>query len=185
MKQITFVTGNEQKLRAAQAVLEPRGITVTNTKLDVVEIQDEDGEVIARDKAQKAYDQLQEPLLVNDDIWIIPGLNGFPGPYMKSINHWFTADDWLRLTAELTDRRIILRQYVVYQDEHGQQLFRCDIEGVILREAKGEASNHNDTIVSFNDQGLSNAEVRASGISSIQHRKTAWHDVAEWLAAKN
>jgi len=56
---------------------------------------------------------------------------------MKSINDWFTPEDWLRLTSDLTDRTIILRQIVVYQDKHGQQLFSVDIPGMLLREAQG------------------------------------------------
>jgi XTP/dITP diphosphohydrolase len=184
MRTITLVTGNEQKIRGAQVTLEPYNIKVVGQNLDIVEIQDEDGEVIARDKAEKAWLLLQEPLIVNDDIWMIPGLNGFPGPYMKSMNHWLNADDWLRLTRDLTDRRIVLRQFVIYQDVDGQTLFTVDIEGTLLTEARGEASNHNDTIVSFNDQGLSNAEIRATGKSSIEHRHTAWHEVAAWLGAR-
>jgi len=184
MRTITFVTGNQQKLMAAQAICGPLGITIINEQLDIVEIQSENAEDIAIDKAAKAYAGLGRPIVVNDDAWLIPGLNGFPGPYMKSINHWFSSDDWLRLTRDLADRRIILRQYIVYQDAGGQKVFRYDIEGRLLTEARGEANNHNDTIVSFNDEGLSNAEVRATGKSSIEHRETAWHAFAAWLQTR-
>ena len=72
--------------------------------------------------AVEAYNALQSPLVVTDDSWIIPGLNGFPGPYMKQVNDWFTPDDWLHLTSGLADRRVILRQIIVYQDSTGQRL---------------------------------------------------------------
>ena len=50
---------------------------------------------------------------------------------MHPINDWFTADDWLRLMQGVQDRRIVLRQHVVYQDERGQFYAVSDLEGVL------------------------------------------------------
>jgi inosine/xanthosine triphosphate pyrophosphatase family protein len=144
-------------------------------------MQDEDEEVIARDKADKAYALLGEPLVVNDDTWIIPGLNGFPGPYMKSMNHWFTSEDFLRLTLPLADRRIILRQTTVYQDGDQQKVFVVDIEGTLLNEIRGESIHPHTAITTFDEEGRSMAEVAASGESAIAHRHTTWHELAAWL----
>lgn len=182
---ITFVTGNDHKLRAARHVLQQFDIGVTQQALAIPEIQSEDGAEIVRDKAAKAYELLQKPLVVNDDTWNIPGLRGFPGPYMKDINQWFTAEDFLRLTLPLEDRRVFLCQYTVYQDEYGQHLFVAKIEGALLPAIHGAGGNPNDQIISFHDQGLSNAEVHAQGKSSIAHRHTVWHELGEWLQEHN
>lgn len=184
MQPLTFVTGNQYKLRAARQILNDFDIQITSQALDIPEIQSENGEDIVRDKAQKAYDRLQQPLIVNDDSWIIPGLRGFPGPYMKDINNWFTAEDFLRLTLPLQDRRVFLRQYVIYQDSQQAHLITVDIEGILLKEIKGQAENPNDRIISFNGQGLSNAEARAQGLPVIAHRHTAWHELGAWLEAQ-
>ncbi len=185
MAQILFITGNPHKVRAAQHILHTFGATVENRELDIPEIQSSDAEAIALDKAEKAYALVNQPLIVNDDSWIIPGLGGFPGPYMKDVNKWFTAQDFLRLTLPLTDRRVFLRQHIVFKDAQQTHLIKVDIEGVLLTEIKGQAENPNDMIISFNDQGISNAEARAQGLPVIAHRNTAWHELGRWLQTQN
>lgn len=185
MRTLTFVSGNELKLRGARAICEPRGFTIEQAILDIPEIQAEEGEPVAIDKAQKAFAILQKPLVVTDDTWVIPGLNGFPGPYMKSMNHWFTAEDFLRLTLPLADRRIILRQIAVYQDDSGQKVFSVDIAGTLLTEIKGTSKYAHTTITALDDSGKSFAEIDAEGKSAIAGKHTVWHELTDWLEAKD
>lgn len=181
MNTLQFVTGNAVKFRLAQDICGPHGITLSQTALDIPEMQSEDGEPVARDKALRAFEILKTPLVVTDDTWIIPALNGFPGPYMKSINTWFTAQDWLRLTRDLDDRTIILRQIAVYQDADQQKVFTCDIDGVMLREIRGTSKHPHNTITSFDGGHQSDAELHALGKSGANDRKTVWHEVSAWL----
>lgn len=181
MKKVLYVTGNAIKFQLGQTICRAQGLEMEQGMFDAPEIQDEDGEIVARDKAQKAFEHFQKPIVVCDDNWIIPALNGFPGPYMKSMNHWFTAQDWLRLTSTLDDRRIILRQIAVYQDANGQRAFTCDIEGILLREARGKSPYPHSEITSFDGGRTSNAEHHARGETSADHRQTVWHDFARWF----
>jgi len=180
MKEVLFVTGNKVKVSLAQTICNMFGIQVTQRSYDADELQSLDGELIARDKANKAFAHFKQAVVVCDDIWIIPGLGGFPGPYMQPINVWFTIDDWLRLTKDLTDRRIILRQTVVYQDDNVQQAFAYDIEGELLREAKGTSPYPHSSITSFDGGKTSNAEHHEKGGNGADHRRTSWHDFAAW-----
>jgi XTP/dITP diphosphohydrolase len=185
MKRITFVTGNTNKLYSAQTILHDLGYEVIQQVLDIPEIQAETGEPIIRDKAQKAYEILQIPLVVTDDSWLFPGLRGFPGPYMKSINHWFTPEDFLNLTAPLADRRAILHQHLLYQDHVGQHLFMAEIPGTLQREARGSDGHESAAyIISLQKDGKTIAEVRDDGRSAIADTRTAWHIFAEWLVAQ-
>lgn len=177
---ISFATSNADKLRSARLVCAKFGIEITQQPLDIVEIQAEDGEAVVRDKAAKAFALLKKPVIVNDDCWIIPALNGFPGPYMKSINEWFTPEDLFRLTKSLKNRQIILRQYAVFQDEHGQHLFAMDIEGTMLREPRTLSGKPNETLVTF-DGKRSVAEFHAEDKSPLEGRQTVWHELAPWL----
>jgi inosine/xanthosine triphosphate pyrophosphatase family protein len=111
METIYFATGNSQKIKMAQALLKDTAIDLRPVELDIDEIQAKDPEIIVRDKAQRAYDKLKMPVIVSDDTWHIKALNGFPGAYMKSINYWFTPDDFMRLMHGIEDRTINLRQY--------------------------------------------------------------------------
>jgi inosine/xanthosine triphosphate pyrophosphatase family protein len=184
MKELAYVTGNAIKFLQGKAACEAFGIALTQTGADIIEIQANTGEPVARDKAQKAFEQLGKPLVISDDSWSIPGLKGFPGPYMKDINEWFTPQDFLRLTSELKDRRIILRQIVVYQDAHVQKLFSFDIEGMLLKDARGMSKYPHSYITSFDGGKTSSAEHHARGTTPHASQRDVWHDFAEWYTVR-
>lgn len=182
MKQVVFVTSNEFKFKHAQHMTEPAGITLVHKHMDLQEIQSESGEEITRYKAGQAYDKLQHPVVVNDDTWLIPGLNGFPGPYMKSMNEWLTAQDWLNLTRPLKDRRIILQQHIVYQDAHGQHYFLQEIEGILLDEIRSSHKHAHLAITSFDNGAHSGAELVDANLPAVNpSTPTAWHKFSDWL----
>lgn len=185
MPTLTFVTGNNEKFQIAAAAFAIKDIVLERAKLDIDEIQGENPEVIARDKAQKAYDILKSPVIINDDSWSIPGLNGFPGAYMKSMNHWLTSADFLNLTRNLDDRRAIVIQIIVYQDAAGAHVIRNDFENILLTEARGTYGNAIQKLVSVpSDNGLSIAEAYDQGASVRSREVTAgWDQCATWYAA--
>lgn len=182
--QITFVTQNEQKILLARAACQPAGIKIVQAQLDIPELQSDDGAAIASDKARQAFMQLQHPVVVTDDSWIIPGLKGFPGPYMKYMDQWLTPADWLRLTQNLKDRRIILRQVLAYHDQTTQKIFSVDITGTLLTESRGQSPHSHLSLTSFDQTGRSAAQVNSTGISFIAHLPTAWHELCKWLNAR-
>lgn len=181
MKQLTFVTGNELKFRYAEELCRGMGVQLVQADFDMPEIQSEIGEVIARDKANKVFEKFQKPIVITDDSWNIPALRGFPGPYMKSMNHWLSPQDWLRLTQPLEDRTIILHQIAVYQDEKEQVVFAVDIKGEILDEIRGTSKWPHNTIVSFDGGKHSDAEAHAAGQSGAISHHSAWHELCAWL----
>jgi len=181
MSDFTFVTSNDIKVHAAGVACAEFDITFDRENIEFVEIQSSEGEAIARHKASQAYDQLKRPIVVTDDSWITPGLHGFPGPYMKQVNDWFTTDDWLHLTHDLTDRRMILRQIVVYQDAKEQRVFTSDLEAIILHEARSTTGIKHFSIISFDGGKHSAAELVERGESSIRHLQNSWHDLCKWL----
>lgn len=182
MSTFLFATGNDMKFRSAAAVCKQFGVTLEQLRIDVPEMQAENGEQVAQDKALRVYEMVQKPVIISDDSWIIPGLGGFPGPFMKSINKWFSPEDWLRLTSSLTDRRVVLKQIVVYQDERGQKLFFKDIDGVLLKEIRGQDSSASNTIVSLDGGKTSVAEMANTKATLADiNARTSWHELCEWL----
>ena len=186
MKPIYFATSNKEKIQIAQTVCAEAGIAIQPVALDIDEIQGEDPELIVRDKAQRAYEQLGMPVVVSDDTWDIPSLKGFPGAYMKSINYWFTSDDFLRLMKGVKDRKIILHQYLAYTDGNVTEVFKNDIPGQIINEARGknEKSPNMTVIVLDSDNGKTIAEVFEQGedavVARYKNRPDAWHGFVEW-----
>lgn len=185
MNKLLCVTGNKDKFGHGQAAFRRYGLDLEQLMLDIDEIQGEDPEKIIEKKAEDAYAQVGKPLVVTDDSWSIPGLSGFPGPYMKSINHWLTPDDLIRLTKHLDDRRIYINQFVAYKDGHELVVFRHDIECELLREPKGIYGPSIMKIVSHvGDNGKSIAEMYDAGQAPHRSDENAWYQLAKWYSEK-
>lgn len=184
MRKVLYATSNSEKLRQASTIAKQFGITIVQTTVDVPEIQHDDGGPIALDKAAKAFAQVRQPVVVSDDSWHIAGLKGFPGPYAKYINQWLMVDDWLRLTQPLVDRRVTLRQFIVYHDPTQQKLFQTEVVGRVLTEARGSSSVPLECILSFDGGKTSAAEAHAAGKSAVTQIRTSWHDFCEWLTIR-
>ena len=186
MRSVCFATSNPEKLYVAQTVCKSAGIVLERARLDIDEIQAEDPVLIVQDKSRRAYAQLGKPVVVSDDSWDIPALNGFPGPYMKSINHWFKPEDLLRLMHGVKDRTIILCQYLAYTDGKMVKVVTNRIMGQITLEARGrnDRSPSMSVIVLDLDGDRTLAEVFASNATDLDARywqyPDVWHGFVEW-----
>lgn len=184
---IYFATGNQEKIQLAESAIKGSDIIIKPVNLEIDEIQGEDPEVIVRAKAEAAYKILETPVIVSDDSWSIRALNGFPGPYMKSINYWFTAQDFLRLMDGIEDRHIEINQYLAYTDGSITNVFRQDIPGKIIHEPRGvnNRSPNMEVIELESDNGKTIAEVfegdneviakRFENIPNIWAKFIDWH----------
>lgn len=190
MEEINFATTNREKLLIAQTVCGQAGIKVNRIELEIDEIQAEDAESIVRDKCNQAYKLFKKPIVVSDDSWDIPALNGFPGPYMKSLNHWFKPEDFLRLMNGIKDRTIILHQYLAFMDDHTIKVFKNDIKGQIIEESRGynKKSANMSVIVLDSDNGQTIAQVFEKGEAAVvdryKNRPDVWHHFIDWYKTK-
>jgi XTP/dITP diphosphohydrolase len=184
MADFTFVTSNEHKVLTATAVCQQFGLSFDRQNIDLVEIQAEKGEVIAIDKALQAYETFKRPVAITDDSWIIPGLGGFPGPYMKYINQWFKPADFLRLTKDLEDRSLIMHHIIAYRDEKEEKLFSVEIPAVLLKEIRGESTIPHFTVISLDGGKQSVAEAEAAGSSAFSDLPNAWHEFCAWFTKR-
>jgi XTP/dITP diphosphohydrolase len=117
MSKIYFATTNEIKFKSAQEPCKKYGLELEQVYIEVDEIQSENSTKIIEDKVTKVFAQLNHPVLVSDDSWNIPALNGFPGPYMKSINSWFTGQDWVNLMLPHKNKKIYLNNLLAFTDD--------------------------------------------------------------------
>lgn len=111
---IIYLTGNQKKFEAALFGLEGAGIEIIRESLDIPEIQSETVEDVSRFKAKFGADKLNKPVVVTDGGFYFKGLNGFPGPYIKYINKWLTAEDLVRLMEGKTERLIEAVECLTY-----------------------------------------------------------------------
>lgn len=111
---IYFVTGNARKFEAAKIGLESPEITLVQEDIDTPEIQSENVEDVGKYKAKWAAEKLGKPVIVADGSVYFHALNGFPGPFIKFINKWLTAEDMLNLMRDKTDRAIDFIECLAY-----------------------------------------------------------------------
>lgn len=107
---LTFATSNVMKFQIGQRAIRETAINLLHKSIRLDEIQDEEGAEIARMCAISAYQVLCEPVAVTDASFIIPALNGFPGPFVKYVNKYLNPEDILRLMDGKEDRRITIRE---------------------------------------------------------------------------
>lgn len=186
MLKLLCATTNEQKFGIAKHILASFNIDVERVSLEIDEIQGEDSTAIIRDKAQKAYKKVRKPVIVTDDSWSIPALGGFPGPYMKSINHWFTPEDFINLMQHKTDRTIFLHQYVAYHDSTSVHIFTNDIPGKVVPEPRGSFGPpimHVAALQGDNGLTISEAYDRSNqhNEARLANPDDAWRQLGEWL----
>ncbi len=187
MKNLVFSTGNKEKFKAASDVCRVYGIDLIQKELPILEIQSEDPAEIIKDKVMKAYELLQEPVIVSDDSWHFEGLNGFLGPYMKSINHWFRTEDFINLTRHLDNKRVYITMYLAFKNAKQVKLFHYRHGGYILDSPKGISGPPAVQITSLDgDRGLSIAEIYDQGQdNSVRDASQVWHDFVQYYSNLN
>lgn len=189
MKKLLCATGNNEKFGLGQTALIEYGIELVQSPVDIDEIQGEDSERIVRDKAEEAYQKLGEPVVVTDDSWAIPALGGFPGPYMKSMNHWFSPNDFINLTQSLTDKTIVIDQYLGYHDGSQIHVFHNQRGGKLLNKPKGVSGPPSQKVIAMDgDNGMSISEMYDQGIGNDPNRGAnvagVWKKLAEFLQVR-
>lgn len=187
MSRLYFATTNKEKKLIAQTICAKFNINLQTVSIAIDEIQGEDSLKIVKDKAYRAYDALSKPVVVSDDSWDILALNGFPGPYMKSINYWFKPADFLRLMTGIEDRTFIPHQLLAYYDGKTMKVFTNDIPGKIINEPRG-INNYTpfmSVAVLDPDNGRTVAEVFEQGQSAVTERyltrPDVWHNFIAWF----
>ena len=186
MKKIACATGNNQKFGLGKAILADFDIELIQKPIDIDEIQGEEPEKVLRDKVMKAYEILKEPVVVTDDWWDIPALGGFPGAYMKSINHWFEPQDFIHLMQDKRDRRIFLHAHLAYFDGSRLELFQNTLEGRVADAPRGEFGPPVMHVAEMDyDDGKTISEVYDQELQHLPKRLKnsgdAWPKLGEWL----
>jgi len=114
MKKIYFVTNNDYKFRIAVNALNGSGFELMQKNIDTPEIQSDDINEIAAYSAQWAANKLKHPVVLTDAGCFIEALNGFPGPFIKYVNDYLTAQDFLNLMVNKKNRKVIFKECLAY-----------------------------------------------------------------------
>lgn len=178
MKKIFYITGNKYKFENAKKYAAKLRFNLIQKKMEIKEIQSDSIENIAKDKAKQAFDILKQPLIVSDSGWNIPSFRGFPGPFMHYINEWFDVEDFLKLMKGKKDKSIILKYIICAISSKGLELFKKEIKGKFIKQARGNGLP-SDRVIVLNGNKYTIAERQNNNQESVDDTDL-WEKVYQW-----
>lgn len=166
----TLVTGNQGKLAEWRKLL-PADFEVDNEDLDLDEIQSLDPEAIVADKAKRAYEKLQRPVVVEDVSAGLESLGGLPGPFVKFFNK-VLGERALRQLAQRDGEAATVACIVGYYDGACLLTLTGTINGTVV-EPRGENGFGFDSVFVPEGSTKTYGEMSVEEKNSVSHRAKA------------
>ena len=176
---VSFVTSNVNKYEEAEKILAEFGIKLGHWQRDLIEIQDDSLRKIAVQKAQDAYNQIEEPLIVEDDGLFIDSLSGFPGPFSSYVFKTIGNDGILKMIGDNRDAQFV--SIIVFRDAHSYTSFESKVAGTISKNIQGEGWGYDPIFVPEN-QTKTYAELAEK--NKLSHRYESLKKFANWFNNK-
>lgn len=135
MQKLTFITGNAKK---AETLAQYFHVEVDHMKLNLPEIQSLNLEEVAIDKAQRAYEIVQSPVLVEDISLTFDAWNGLPGPLIKWFLHSIGNLGMCRMLDVFETREASVGVCYAYHDGTTVHTFSATRRGSIIENPQGD-----------------------------------------------
>lgn len=178
MKKLTFVTGNLEKAAQLSRHLD---FSVEQAKLDVPEIQSLDLEEVAKYKAQKAFEILGAPVLVEDTSLVFHSLGQLPGPLIKWFLESLGNDGMANLLDGYSDKCATAKVYFALCDESGLHFFKSSINGSIAKIPRGKKGFGWDSIFIPEGHDQTWGEMTMTQQDETSMRKKALSELGQYL----
>lgn len=182
MLPITFASTNKNKFLEVQSILSTFDIAVQFAHVNVVEVQSDSLEDIAREKARSAFAELQRPVIVEDDGLFIDSLNGFPGPYSSFAFGTIGNEGILKLLSGTGQRSALFRSLIAYHDGQNTSISEGIIRGRISEEIT-EGGWGYDPIFIPSGTELTFAQLKDKK-NEYSHRRRALEKFAHWISLR-
>jgi non-canonical purine NTP pyrophosphatase (RdgB/HAM1 family) len=172
------VTSRAEKAEEAARL----GFAIERIDLDLPEPQALDPAVVAREKADSAWERLRRPVLVEDSGLEILAWGGFPGALVKWLEKSAGLDGIVRMLDPFPNRSA--RAVCAIACFDGERLVeaRGMADGSIAPAPRGERGFGWDAVFVPSGSARTFAEMAASEKDSVSHRGRAWEELAGKLA---
>ena len=178
MKSLYFVTGNKNKAKEAEAILE---IPIEVIDIPIDEVQSMDLEYVVTKKAEAAFNPLKKPLIVDDVGFYIDAWNGFPGPLVKFLFSSLTNEEVLNIFKNEENRGGVLRNSIGYHDGKSIHVFIGERRVTLALEEKGSDGWGLDPIVIPEGETKTIAELGFEHKNKNSHRSRSLNLLKEFL----
>ncbi len=168
LESLSFVSSNAHKVAEVAAIL---GREIKQVSVELPELQSLDVTEVVRAKAEAAFAQVQQPVIVEDTSLQIIGLQGLPGPLVK----WFLStigDKGLaQFCNQSQDRKAAAQSCFGLITAPGKvQIFLGEVAGKIAAQPRGTNGFGWDTIFIPDGQTLTFAELGTAEKNKLSHR---------------
>lgn len=178
---LTLVTSNKGKLQEWQRIL-PSAIEIVTHDVDLSEIQSLDSEQIVADKAKRAYEQLQTPVIVEDVSAGLERLGWLPGPFIKFFISKLGEGALFEL-ADQSGKRARVACAIAYYDGHTLMTVKAENQGTVV-EPRGENGFGFDKVFIPDGSTKTYGEMTMKEKDAVSHRSKAIKLFIEKLSKK-
>lgn len=177
---VTFITSNKDK---AEHLANNLGLRIEHRNLDITEIQSLSLEEIVKDKAQKAYEIIKSPVLVEDASLKYTAFGNLPGPLIKWFHKELGNSGLCRIINHYKKDRTALSEvlFCLY-DGKEFKLFAGSKAGRIAAYPRGEMGYGWDAVFIPDGSNKTRAEMDDDERFESSMRKEALEKVREYLA---
>lgn len=170
MGDLTFITGNEQKVKYLKLWL---GRPFTHHWLDLHEIQSLDLHEVVEHKAKQAYDIVKKPVLVEDVALTFHAFGRLPGTLIKWFLHELGNEGLCQLLDGFEDRAAEARIVYALYDGAGMHYFEGVEPGRIAPRPQGQHAFGWNPIFIPTGSDKSFAEIPDDKLDIYNHRAQA------------
>jgi len=174
---IHFITGNENKLKEVKEIL---NIDIKSKAIDLPEIQALNGIEIVKDKAERAFNKIQKPVLVEDTGVYIEGWNNFPGALIKWMMKTLDCKGISKMIQPFENKKAFAETIFCLYNGQDFNIFQGKINGKIV-EPRGETNFGWDPIFEVEQTGKTFAEMTSQEKNNLSMRKIALEKLKEFL----
>jgi non-canonical purine NTP pyrophosphatase (RdgB/HAM1 family) len=181
MINLTFITGNAGK---AKYLSDYFHLPVEHLKLDLKEIQSLNLKEVVEDKAQRAYEIVRSPVLVEDVALTFHAFKALPGPLIKWFFETLGNQGLCNLMDRFEDRSAIAEVEFAFCDDTGIHTFGGSMEGAIAQTPSGEMGFGWDPIFIPKGYRKTWAEMNDDEKHDTSMRKIALEKLATFLQTR-
>ena len=177
---ITFITGNQHKVKEAQGIFHQFDIQVEHIDLGYPEIQ---GEIIdvACFGAKDAARRLGRPVIVEDAGLFIKALKWFPGTYSSYVQDTLGNKGILKLMNSVEDRYAEFRSVIGYATPKTEpKTFLGVVGGHIAHQEKGKHGFAYDPLFIPEGYNQTFGELTRDEKNEFSHRRRSLENFALW-----
>ena len=182
---ITFITGNEHKVKEAENIFKDYDIELEHIDLGYDELQGTLEEV-ALSGAKYASRKLDRPVIVEDAGLFIKALKGFPGTYSHYVQDTRGNQGILKLMEDVSDRYAEFRSVIGYCAPNSEpKTFLGKVKGEIAVEERGDLGFAFDPLFYVPSLDKTFGELTTEEKNQFSHRKNSLMKFIEWYSSQD